>query len=399
MKKFVTDRKAMLVALSSLSLTMSFAFADEGSEVTGRIEPTKMVAAQGNNMDRLTDLESQVKMLKQQNVQGTAGARHPGYLNGPGFYVTTSFIYWRPDQDGLDSAYRTRTVGPPAALTIEDADIDGFGFDYEPGFQLGAGYTFEYDDWDAYLNWTRLYADSHMHKHSIDTTTDRLVSLWFPPLYNGSAVPNAAEEIRSNWRLHYNVLDAELGRRYFTSKALSLRPLFGIRGAWIDQSFRHQAEGFEYDAFVPTKLEAHNNYHGVGLRTGVEMGFHFNKNWGLYGHVSGSLLYGKFEVKESIHGINPLNGVDEGLFHNKDDFRRVRTNWEIGGGFMWEHFFHNDKYHVQLSAGWDFVQWFRQNQLRQFIGFGGTLQNDLFSIFQGGDLAMQGLTLSGRLDF
>jgi len=182
------------------------------------------------------------------------------------------------------------------------------------------------------------------------------------------------------------------------SKALSYRPFVGIRGAWLLQDYSTKVHGGDFAEDPSTAFHAHNDYRGWGLRAGFNMLYHFCKSWALYGDISGSLLWGDFHVNSKWRGNNPTTDVLETLFREKERFHRVRTNVEVGLGLMWETFFHKDKMHVSFAAGYELTQWFMQNQLRQFIGWGGII-SDSFNVPQSGDLGLQGLTVSGRLDF
>src|SRR3972149_2401573 len=357
------------------------------------------VAATGSlfaaaNADSSASLQSQVDAIRQENVHGTVGGKNPMHnINGAGIFVTADFLYWKADEDGLEYAYKSDSI--PGAIPVKNGKLKDVGFEWEPGFRLGMGYPFNYDGWDTYLNWTHIHPEASSHASNPDVNLNSLSPIWLPSsLYSA----NNAEHASAHWDMGYDTLDLELGRNYFASKALSYRPFVGIRGAWLLQDYSNKVRGGNFLEEPSTAFHAHNDYRGWGLRAGFKMLYHFCKSWALYGDISGSLLWGDFHVNSKWHGNNPSTDVVETLFREKEGFHRVRTNVEVGLGLMWETFFHKDKMHVAFTAGYELTQWFMQNKLRQFIGWGGTI-SDSFNVPQSGDLGLQGLTVSGRLDF
>jgi len=72
------------------------------------------------------------------------------------------------------------------------------------------------------------------------------------------------------------MFDWELGRSYWISKNLSLRPFFGIKGGWINQSIN----GTYYNLIINNVLTNNlgtehlkNNFWGIGPLGGI------NTNW------------------------------------------------------------------------------------------------------------------------
>jgi len=346
-------------------------------------------------------IQGQIDSLRTKTVQGTYVGKTPGFLNGPGFYFNADFIYWKPDEDGLEYAYKFKSLNNVGPNFVQNGRLEDVDFEYEPGFRLGAGWTTDYDEWDVYACWTWLHASASDHAHNHQPGVDVLVPLWFPvQLALTNNFQRSAESASGHWRLHYNVLDVNLGRKYFVSKAISLRPHFGLRTAWIDQHFNNSFKGLDYSSSRATHFHGKNDFWGIGLRTGINLQFFFNKNWSMYANGSGALLYGDFDLSHTVKGFDPSNPTNyTRLYHEKEDNHRLRTNLEVGAGFTWETFFHQDRYHFSLSAGWDFVEWFNQNELRKFIGYQNPDLGAGTYLVEDGDLGLQGFTLSARFDF
>ena len=343
--------------------------------------------------------------LMTETVQGTMVGKTPGFINGPGFYVTGDFLYWQPDVDGTEYAFKYKSTAGAGTDFVSNGKLKGIQFDYEPGFKLGAGYTTDYDDWDVYACWTWLRASETDHVINSHPGEDIIAPLWFPASLNiTNNYFGSAKEATGKWEMHYNTLDLNLGRKYFLSKAITFRPHIGLRTAWIDQTFKSELRGLDYDEGKATEFHGSNDFWGIGLRTGIQMQFFFDKNWSLYANGAGALLFGEFDLSQHTKGffLNAPIGLIEPyqeLFHESNELHRLRANLEVGAGFMWETFFNKDKFHFSIAAGWDFVEWFRQNELRQCVGYNGNNLGDATNINQEGDLGLQGFTLSARFDF
>ncbi len=181
----------------------------------------------------------------------------------------------------------------------------------------------------------------------------------------------------------------------------------GLRGAGLLQDYHVAYDIIQFPATIPqTKLDGECNFWGLGMRGGVDIGWHFTENWGLYGQLTGALIYGHFDVVENTLGILPPPSVSNpetpfglpGKTH--EQFWRLRTTLQTGLGFTWETLCNQDRCRVALSLGYEFNEWFNQNQfINSYIL---PISGQLFSYsetHQGGDLAFQGIVFNIRADF
>ncbi len=246
--------------------------------------------------------------------------------------IGADFIYWRADEDGLEYVTKKHHIHKP-------------GIAWDPGFKFGLGYTF-HDFWGLFFKWTYLHTRQNGHQH-------------------GSLLPwwNDSKHVRkasAHWRLHYQTYDLNVARDYCVHPKLVVRPYTGLRGALIDQDYK-----VKYDA---KHFKADNDFGGVGVRLGSELRWYMTRRFALKGDLSGSLLYGHFDV----HERKP---------HLKQNLSRVAPNLEAFLGFQWE------RRPVTISLGYEFSEWFSQNQMtRHFDKVHG-------------DLGLQGATLELLFEF
>lgn len=298
----------------------------------------------------------------------------PRVIGGSGVFLTGDYIYWTAREDGLEFA-------------LSGAQIDGSlptkaGHKYDPrfrfqsGFKAGVGFSFGHDKWDSYINYTWLRTQDN-HK-SVDPVSGA-------PLTN--LIPVAAEHQYSHlsyasarWNLHFNVIDASLGRNFYISKFLSLRPFFGAKGTWQSQSL-HVKYDFTTQPDINSKNK--NDFWGIGLMMGVNTAWHFGGTWSLYADGALSTLWGAFYVKRSDK--NPSTGVV--YYDAAERTHSIKPVVELGAGLRKEMWIYHDRFHISWQAGWEQQVWFSQNQF------------DFYTSQRQGDLNIQGFSTRLRFDF
>jgi hypothetical protein len=272
---------------------------------------------------------------------------------------------------------------------------------WDPGFKVGAGYTWGCQDfWDVFLRWTHLDSDQSGEKKTpLSDTSRALLPVWSP-----TVLDQQASRAHASWQVRYNTLDLELGRNYFISKTVAIRPYVGIRGASILQHYEAKYRGV-ITPLAPdlrTHMKAENNFRGLGARAGAQLRWHFVSDWSIFGSVAGSLLCGWYDLHQKLKGATLIPPVVLTPFGFKDSFTKVATNLEASLGFEWEYFFSDDDYRVAVSVAYEFSEWFSQNRMKQFnlVDNGINTQVGVATVgSQNGDLGLQGATLQVRFDF
>ena len=333
--------------------------------------------------------------ISEKNVHGEWQGKSAPYLHKGGWALEADFIYWRVDEDGLDYVLTSNTTTGSSRSTFHKPEIR-----WDAGFKVGAGYTWGNQDfWELFVRWTHL--DTHQEgdkKTSLSDSSKVLIPTWSPTVLGQQAASASV-----NWKVRYNTYDLELSRNYFISRTIGLRPLIGVRGATILQHYEAEYQG-QLTTSVPiplidTHMKAENNFRGVGARAGAQLRWHFTPHLSVLGSVSGSLLYGWYELHQKLDGALGVTLTDFGF---KDDFSKVATNLEASLGFEWEHFFCDDDYRLAISISYEFAEWFSQNKMKQFNLMDNSInaQTTVTTVGnQQGDLGLQGGTLQVRLDF
>ncbi len=310
---------------------------------------------------------------------------HPFAKRGANLWVRGDALYWKASEDNLLYTYKASDLNDSRDREIKTIDID-----WDWGFRLGTGYTIPHDRWDLSLYWTRFHtSDSSITRSG--TNTSLTVNWWLStllPLIEG----NVNISVEGHWHPRLDQLDLTVGREFFVSRRLTLRPCTGLRTAWINQQFNvtlHKVFSTDpgntrVDAITKMK----NDFWGIGFLAGLDTKWMLANDWHLFANGALSILWGKFDI--SMKGTYN----HERFFRIKEDFNAAKGILDAQAGVEWAHLFCSQRFGITLRAGYEYHLYADQNQLPLPTGDG----DNSFSPV-GGDLAYQGLFLSGQFDF
>lgn len=337
------------------------------------------------------------------------------------FFVTGDYIYWTAREDNLEfAAVAGQNIAALANGPVPLTSNEVFRLDkskYQSGFKVGAGLDFCHDGWDLYAEYTGYSSD--MKKSTpvmplniptpgfLLTNGPNLLDLYwgvnggFPfglmVAGNNSFDTNGLPFINSasaKWRLNFNTVDLELGRNFYVSPRLMLRPFCGLKGAWNRQ---HMNVKTTTQFLVTYNSSMHNKIKtwGAGLRAGLDSAWHFTRSFSLIGDLALTGLWEKFKLRRFdgtlLSGptvVGPTPPIN--LINWKETQHGVKPVIEWMLGLKWETGFSCDEYHLSVTAAWEEQVWFGQNKFLRFCNnASGT----------GGDLSLQGLTVDARFDF
>lgn len=366
------------VLFSVLALTASV-FADDG-----------LVAA-AKKMDNMS--QQQTTNNNQMMSQVILTSARPESDNG--WYVFADALYWHADVGNTDwSAKLPTDAGNPTQKTGTVHHLD---FKWSWGFKVGIGVNMDHDMWDSNLYYTWFHTEN---SNSIGPTeTQQDVVTWVPP---GFSQLNSASH---NWSIHFSMFDWELGRWYYVSKNLALRPHVGVKGGWINQERKTKASRTQdqQGALVTTHLDAQikNNFWGVGPSIGLNTmwvlgnaGSNMDHRFSLFGDAAGSLMYGHFDNNDSFL-LSSASSPTTSRFKYDNLSRNLAVAMLQGVmGLSWDTAFNRGRNHFMMKVGYEFQYWFRQNQFLYSFDFA-----EKSSMRYSDDLALQGLTVDFRFDF
>jgi len=292
-------------------------------------------------------------------------------------YFTGEWLFWKTRQGGMEYAV-ARSSNTPGVFT--DAVTQKVEFDWESGFRAGLGIHLPHDGWDLFVDYTRFCVD-----HIAQAGGSLFPLLAFQGQFPAADVSHA----EAQWKISFQTLDLEIGRAYFLSKTLSLRPHIGLKGAWIDQDAHVHYSGGAISSGQVYRLKFDNDFKGGGVRAGIDSNWLFGGGFSLFGNLSTALLAGFFDLEHTQVQIADTKVIDL-----DSDLHQISPMLQLILGAAFDRNFQNGRYHFGLSAGFESQYWWQQNQLEHFT-------DDTQPIFvrQNEPLSFYGLTLQARFDF
>ncbi len=358
------------------------------------------------------------------NMGGNAPVR-PKTCNSD-FAITVSGFYWNAHQDGMEYAIKNNVAidGPITQISdfgnivnLIDAEYQTPNYKWDFGFKLGVGYTGCHDGWDVGVLWTwyRGKSSNHIEAEYDDNTS--ILPLWsaYAPLQGG---PLFATDVEESWNLRLNLVDFELGREFWTSKYMSIRPHVGIRYASIKQDFdityrggswgtnTITGNGAQAEAFTGL-VSLDNDFTGAGIRAGLDSTFHLGCGWGVYGNFAASLVYGRFSIDHDEKARQTVPSFNKGdVLGTSNNFRASRAMLDLGLGLQWSALFCDCGWAFTAMLGWEQHLFFDQNQLWRVNRVGAVpvavspnLTGENVYSQRRGDLDTQGWTLTFKFEF
>lgn len=342
-------KKDWAFALGILSLTTSMVAADQGN---------------GNNKTA----PAQPMGVTSQPSGIITPAVGPRVANGADVFLTADFIYWRTHQNGLEYAQSGLVATAPAVNTnLSSGTVQSPKARWQPGFKVGLGLVFEHDGWDIDAEYTWL-APSHKSNTITAATPSTLQNVWTDPTV-ASGGNTLIEQASASWRLSYNVLDLTLGRNFFVSRYLTLRPNFGLKGAWVKQrnNVDYVLGTLVSPSYTELEIRQKQRFWGVGVRAGLDTVWHFCKEFGMYGDMGLSALWGQYKNRRTDDLQTPAGSEGQTLNYRRS-FHDVTPVLELGIGLAYMTWFYDEAYMFDIRAGWEEQVWFDTNHFFDSTG-------------------------------
>lgn len=344
---------------------------------------------------RMRGLENRIDAVEKHqtsapNMDSLTPCAGPRVKNGMDLHLSADFIYWTARIDTLTYA-KTGYSSTPTSGTPHKGEVQSVDWSWDPGFKVGLGWFFCHGCWDMNVQYTWLYTNVGDTKHSSHLL----------PTYNllpDSITPDQISYTKAHAHndLHFQAGDLELGRNFYVSRTLKLRPFIGMKGTWQKQDYN-----VFYDA-VPAavlgqtfgfKARFDSSMWGLGMRGGLNSSWQFSKFVSLYGNLafSGMWLHYNLDRKDTYETVDTNSQVpptETTTYNIQDTLRTIKPVLEFGIGLRLETYFGCNRYHILLQGGWESQVWINE-----------TLHITRDGHYDRFDLNMHGLTTKLRFDF
>lgn len=294
--------------------------------------------------------------------------------------LSADVLFWLASEEVASIWADVITVGD----NTSSWSAEGFDFNWDYGLRVGAGHGLIHDQWDTMLYWTYFRTSA---KHTIPFEPDRLI---IPEFFAALLSKNTPLSLHAKWSLLFNIFDWELGRSYWVSQHVSLRPFLGIKGGWIHQSIHGK-----YQNLIIDKVHTHNsaqehlknNFWGVGPLGGLNSKWRA-RQWGphsldFFGDFSMATLWGNWQCSDVYK-----NTASQKSSVNMKNATLGALMFRGFMGISWDVIFYGRKASFNARLGYEMQIWLNQLRLATF---------QLQRLHD--DLTLQGITFNCRFDF
>lgn len=307
---------------------------------------------------------------------------------GVNLFISADFIYWYSSLDKASSVsnYTAYDVSSSQSPYGSSSDLNTetsrntakHPSSMDPGFKVAAGMTFDYDGWDSLLEYTWIHPKDSKIGSGSDFSVDSYI---FGRSFFGSH-DNHSTAYKDSWFIHFNNFNWELGRSFFVSPKLVMRPHMGFRATWQKQGLTTTLGGSTltiYDdsdggvtstsiGIESTKNIQTQRYWGFGIRSGLNLNWLLSRNWSLLGNFAITPLWGHLKSKDTIRFSNVTSGG--GIFGQYDSLssatsftnenyaiHHINMVYDFMMGVRWDCYFSDDAYRLTIQAAWEEQLW------------------------------------------
>ena len=203
---------------------------------------------------------------------------------------------------------------------------------WNSGFKAGLGTVPCHDGWDVYGEYTWFHS-KNSRSAEVPAPGGLLDNYWIVNLDDlGNINPFGFNSSSAKWTLNMNIVDLEIGRNFYISPRLMLRPFYGLKGTWQRQKMDVQFAGLDGDFTSQNKIK---NW-GIGVRGGLDSSWHFTKSFSLIGDMALSGLYEYFKTTrfdtDTSAGVfaNQINLVEKSYLLKPVIEWSLGLKWETG---------------------------------------------------------------------
>lgn len=345
---------------------------------------------------RVNEIEKKIEMMSTTTSMGNFG---PSLVSaraepdGMGWSLSLDVLYWQSKIGGSTyCAINDGAVNSPINFTLSPREPN---FQWAWGFKIGAGYNFDHDKWDTKLKYTffRNHGKDYVNPLSLPSVIiSPMIEVGAPLTYasaidfeKDNVIVSYADETRTSLKNRYDNLYLDLGRDFFVSKYLSLRPSFGAEAAWFTFTSNTKFSGGQ-SARLPVAQVANNvttspnsenklptsfdytetrtlagiggcnlqtvfteKFVGIGPRAALDSRWHLGEGFSIYGDVNAALLYGYFKNHlRATYTDQPDNEA-----RARYNYHRLVPTAKFELGVVYDKYIMCETQHVSMALGYE----------------------------------------------
>lgn len=284
-------------------------------------------------------------------------------------------LIWTAREAGTDCWAEGITSGP----SFISNNLEHVHFGWDLGFRIGACYEIKHDEWDTQLvyTWFKTQGKDHASRGPGSMHSTFLGNFYVNNAEGAGITGPAYESASIQWAIKLQIFDVELGRNFWMSKSVKLRPFIGAKGGWIDQCIHSKWYKPHLDKapFFNLGIEnIKNNFWGIGPEMGI------NSTWTLFtgNHhsfsffedISGALMYGHWSFGDVFN-----NDSNQKIIIDSQPINGGASMLRLCTGLAWNAEWRQNRYQWCTKLGYEAQCWLNQLQFYSFTG--GRLCNQL----------------------
>jgi hypothetical protein len=276
--------------------------------------------------------------------------------NGHDLFFTADYIFWDWVQDA-GMGIGVRNPAPVVSTTHLDIKPVTITPGYASGFQLGVGYNMKgMDDWNVYGEYTWYKNSGSKSAHAEAAITSPNISL--------------NVDLAADISLKYDNADFLIERPFYFGKKLTANFYTGLKALWITReakvtipstsSFTFLSSSFLEGTVTEFDLHDKVSSWSLGPKFGIDSSWLLGYGIKFLSNVSVSAVYtrytqtldGKVDGEMSLITL-PVSLKSSGQM-KQSNYGTIRPILETYLGLGWGSFFCENKFHFDLSVGYDF---------------------------------------------
>ncbi|MCI5051666.1 MAG: Lpg1974 family pore-forming outer membrane protein [Simkaniaceae bacterium] len=301
-------------------------------------------------------------------------------IEGDQYYIDLEPLLWHARVGGTAFAFTNNraTVGLP---TKGETKAISMGWDF--GFRVGLGYCLPYDGWDLDAHY--LY---YRTTDSNNTNTTRLSTL--TPLKGTLLINRNVDEARSNLKLTLSSIDLMLGREFFVSPFLSVKPAIGLQTSWLNLNQHTAYSGGPFLDVNSYYVDDESKFWGIGPKLSGSSQWFIGNGFSLFGSLGFAMQYGKYDI---YYQEDLSNTITDSLFIHEQR-HQFDPEIDFGLGLGYGTYVNEHKAFFEVSLWYEGEFWISQNQMIQVFQTNASRFNNVSE-----DVSMHGATLKVRVNF
>ena len=327
-----------------------------------------------------------------ESYQLMKGYNAPGRINvadGWGFFAGANALYVHPYQEGMQLAEKVELLN----ARYRTIGIVKQSFGWDPAFKLKLGWAMRRDQWSIYTEYFHFHSSNSTKASADPLNWERLtMSTLFGATIDQSqnvSIAHYGVSLKSKWKLDMDFVDLNLTRPFYNGEKLILKPMVGLRAAWITQKLT--GSWIYYYTNVTLPASAKSGAFGIGPKFSLDGKWIWGRGFSMLGDVTASILHTHYKVSKNTNTYVEGNTNPVDSYHVRDKVDYLRPALETELGVSWGRYVSDRDWHVDVALTYIFNVYWNQNMISNYF--------NMLSNTGASDLYLHGLNLALRFDF